>query len=78
MNCQQICKISRKKNLTKVKIFLKVLGGGATFWNTLYIYNVRTHITTVERRVSDYFYCRKDCYAERDLLALAKFLVNIH
>jgi len=30
MNCQQICKISRKKTLTKVKIFQKVLEG-ATF-----------------------------------------------
>ena len=28
MNCQQICKISRKKGLTEVKIFQKVLGGG--------------------------------------------------
>jgi len=27
MNCQQICKISRK-DLTEVKIFQKVLGGG--------------------------------------------------
>jgi len=35
MNCQQICKISRKKT-TKVKIFWKVLGG-YFFWNTLYM-----------------------------------------
>jgi len=27
MNCQLICKISRKKDLTEVKIFQKVLGG---------------------------------------------------
>jgi len=27
MNCQQICKISRRKYLTTVKIFQKVLGG---------------------------------------------------
>jgi len=27
MNCQQLCKISREKNLTEVKIFQKVLGG---------------------------------------------------
>ena len=27
MSCQQIYKISRKKNLTEVKIFQKVLGG---------------------------------------------------
>ena len=32
MNCQQICKISRKKDLTEMKIFLKVLG--ATFFET--------------------------------------------
>ena len=31
MNCQQICKISRKKGLTEVKIFQKVLGGGLLF-----------------------------------------------
>ena len=31
MNCQQICKISRKKTQLKVKIFQKVLGG-ATFF----------------------------------------------
>ena len=31
MNCQQTCEISRKKDLTEVKIFLKVLGVGATF-----------------------------------------------
>ena len=30
MNCQQICKISHK-DITEVKIFLKVLGG-ATFF----------------------------------------------
>jgi len=34
MNCQQNCKISRKKNLTKVKIFQKVLGGGLLFSET--------------------------------------------
>jgi len=31
MNCQQTCEISRKKDLTEVKIFLKVLGGRVTF-----------------------------------------------
>jgi len=31
MNWQQICKISRKKDLTEVKIFQKVFFGGASF-----------------------------------------------
>ena len=39
MNCQQICKISRKKNLTEVKIFQKVFWG-TTFLNTLYICSI--------------------------------------
>jgi len=33
MNCQQICKISHKKDLTEVKKFLNVLRG-ATFFET--------------------------------------------
>ena len=36
MNCQQICKISLKKNLTKVKIFQKVLGGAAFLKHLVY------------------------------------------
>ena len=31
MNYQQICKISRKKDLTEVKIFQNVSGGGGYF-----------------------------------------------
>ena len=31
MNCQQICKISRKKDITEVKIFQKFYGGGYFF-----------------------------------------------
>jgi len=34
MNCQQICKISHKKDLTEVKIFQKSFRG-LLFWNTL-------------------------------------------
>jgi len=34
MNSQQICKISRQKDLTEVKIFQKVLGGLLFSWNT--------------------------------------------
>ena len=36
MNCQQICKISRKKDSTEVKIFQKVLGGELLFIKTLH------------------------------------------
>jgi len=35
MNCQQICKNFMQKDLTKVRIFPKVLGR-LLFWNTLY------------------------------------------
>jgi len=42
MNSQQICKISRQKGLTEVKIFQKVLGGLLFSWNTLY--NVRMQL----------------------------------
>ena len=31
MNCQQICKNFTQKDLTEVKIFQKVLGGGLLF-----------------------------------------------
>jgi len=31
INCKQICKISRKKDLSEVKIFQKVLGAGYLF-----------------------------------------------
>jgi len=44
INCQQICKILRKKDLTEVKLLLKVFFvGGYPFWNTLYCFYIVTN-----------------------------------
>ena len=44
MNCQQICKFSRKKDLTKVKIFQNILG--ATFLKLPVYIKVNTNTYT--------------------------------